>query len=56
MTPARVSIAVGGVAILALLVVGLLQLNGSSGAPATAMARLTLPQMRASRCSAASRW
>jgi thiol-disulfide isomerase/thioredoxin len=47
MTPARVSIAVGGVAILALLVVGLLQLNGSSGAPATAMARLTLPQMRA---------
>jgi cytochrome c biogenesis protein CcmG/thiol:disulfide interchange protein DsbE len=47
MTPARVSLAVGGVALLALLVVGLIQLNGSPGAPATAPAGLTLVQMRA---------
>jgi thiol-disulfide isomerase/thioredoxin len=40
------SIAVGGVAVLALLLVGLIQLNGSSQTPATAPAGLTLAQMR----------
>jgi thiol-disulfide isomerase/thioredoxin len=44
MTPARVSIAVGGVAVMALLVVGLIQLNGSASSP-LAPERLTLAQM-----------
>ncbi|HYM53770.1 MAG TPA: TlpA disulfide reductase family protein [Solirubrobacteraceae bacterium] len=47
MTPARVSIAIGGVAVLALLVVGLLQLRSSSTAPTTRASKLTLGQMRA---------
>jgi len=34
MTPTRVSIAAAGVAVLALLVIGLVQLHGSSSAPA----------------------
>jgi cytochrome c biogenesis protein CcmG, thiol:disulfide interchange protein DsbE len=46
MTPKRVSIASGGVALLALLVVGLVGLASSSRAPATS-SRLTLAQMRA---------
>jgi len=45
MTPTRVSIAAVGAALLALLVVGLVQLGGSS-TPATAPAKLTLAQMR----------
>ena len=46
MTPARISIAAGGVALAALLVVGLIQLAGSStqGSPAS---KLPLAQMRA---------
>jgi cytochrome c biogenesis protein CcmG/thiol:disulfide interchange protein DsbE len=47
MTPTRVSIAAGGLAVLALLILGLVQLSGSSTAPATAPSRLTLAQMRA---------
>jgi cytochrome c biogenesis protein CcmG, thiol:disulfide interchange protein DsbE len=46
MTPRRVSIASGVVALLALLVVGLVQLAGSPGAPAPPP-KLTLAQMRA---------
>jgi cytochrome c biogenesis protein CcmG/thiol:disulfide interchange protein DsbE len=46
MTPKRLSIASGGVALLALLVVGLIQLAGSSQSPAKP-SRLTLAQMRA---------
>ncbi len=47
MTPKRVSIALGGVALLALLVVGLVQLADSSRTPALP-SKLTLAQMRAS--------
>jgi cytochrome c biogenesis protein CcmG, thiol:disulfide interchange protein DsbE len=46
MTPKRVSITLAGVALLALLAVGLVQLAGSSGPPA-APSRLTLPEIRA---------
>jgi cytochrome c biogenesis protein CcmG, thiol:disulfide interchange protein DsbE len=45
MTPKRVSIAVGGVALLALLAIGLIQLAGSAESPSTP-ATLTLAQMR----------
>jgi cytochrome c biogenesis protein CcmG, thiol:disulfide interchange protein DsbE len=45
MTPTRVSIAAAGVAVLALLVIGLVQLHGSSPAPAKPL-RLSLAQMR----------
>jgi thiol-disulfide isomerase/thioredoxin len=45
MTPKRLSIALAGAAVLAVLVVGLLQLPGSGQAPATSA--LTLAQMRA---------
>jgi thiol-disulfide isomerase/thioredoxin len=47
MTPTRVSIAAAAAAVLALLVVGLIQLSGSSTAPATAPVKLTLAQMQA---------
>jgi cytochrome c biogenesis protein CcmG, thiol:disulfide interchange protein DsbE len=43
-----VSIAVLGAALVALLIVGLLQLGSSSGTPASTPTRLTLAQMRAS--------
>src|SRR5438309_1298516 len=43
MSPTRVSIALAGAAVVALLVVGLLQLHGTAAAPS----RLTLAQMRA---------
>jgi len=46
MTPTRVLIAAVGVAVLALLVVGLVQLEGSSSGPATAPLGLTVAQMR----------
>jgi thiol-disulfide isomerase/thioredoxin len=46
MTPKRVSIASGGVALLVLLAVGLVQLAGSSRAPALP-SKLSLAQMRA---------
>jgi cytochrome c biogenesis protein CcmG, thiol:disulfide interchange protein DsbE len=46
MAPKRVSVLLGGVALLALLAVGLVQLAGSSGAPALP-STLTLSQMRA---------
>jgi cytochrome c biogenesis protein CcmG, thiol:disulfide interchange protein DsbE len=46
MTPKRLTIVAGGIAVLALLVVGLVQLAQSSS-PATRGARLTLAQMRA---------
>jgi cytochrome c biogenesis protein CcmG, thiol:disulfide interchange protein DsbE len=46
MTPKRVLIASGGVALLALLTVGLVQLAGSSRAPVLA-SKLSLAQMRA---------
>ena len=45
MTPKRISIAAGGVALLALLVVGLVQLADSSPAPVKP-SKLTLAQMR----------
>ncbi len=45
MTPKRISIALAGAAVLAVLVVGLLQLPGAGRAPATST--LTLAQMRA---------
>jgi thiol-disulfide isomerase/thioredoxin len=45
MTPKRLSIAAATLAVLGLLVVGLLQLSGSS--PATAPSKLTLAKMRA---------
>lgn len=46
MTPKRLSIAASGVALLVLLLVGLVQLAGSSSAPSTP-STLTLAQMRA---------
>jgi cytochrome c biogenesis protein CcmG, thiol:disulfide interchange protein DsbE len=46
MTPKRISIAAGAAALLAVLAIGLVQLAGSSSAPA-ARSRLTLAQMRA---------
>ena len=46
MRPKRVSVILGGAALLAVLAVGLVQLAGSSGAPALP-SRLTLAQMRA---------
>jgi cytochrome c biogenesis protein CcmG, thiol:disulfide interchange protein DsbE len=46
MAPKRVSVLLGGVALLALLAIGLVQLAGSSGAP-TLPTTLTLSQMRA---------
>jgi cytochrome c biogenesis protein CcmG, thiol:disulfide interchange protein DsbE len=46
MTPKRISIAAGGIALLALLVVGLVQLASSSPAPVKP-SKLTLAQMRA---------
>src|ERR1039457_777833 len=46
MTPKRVLIAAGGAALLVVLVVGLVQLAGSSPAP-TSPSKLTLAQMRA---------
>jgi cytochrome c biogenesis protein CcmG/thiol:disulfide interchange protein DsbE len=45
MTPKRVSIAAGGAALLVLLVIGLIQLAGSSG-HSVARSRLTLRQMQ----------
>jgi thiol-disulfide isomerase/thioredoxin len=45
MTPKRASIAAGGVVLLALLVIGLIQLAGSTPAPPQ-VARLSLAQMR----------
>jgi thiol-disulfide isomerase/thioredoxin len=45
MTPKRASIAAGGVALLALLVIGLVQLAGSTPAP-TEVTKLSLAQMR----------
>jgi thiol-disulfide isomerase/thioredoxin len=48
MTATRVSITAAGVAVLAVLVVGLIQLSGSSTPQATAPSKLTLEQMRAS--------
>jgi thiol-disulfide isomerase/thioredoxin len=47
MTPTRVSIAAAVAALLALLVIGLIQLSGSSTAPATAPVKLSLAQMQA---------
>jgi len=47
MTPRRISIAAAGAALLALLVVGIVQLAGSSPAPVRP-SKLTLAQMRAS--------
>jgi cytochrome c biogenesis protein CcmG, thiol:disulfide interchange protein DsbE len=46
MKPKRVSVALGGVALLVLLAIGLVQLAGSSGAPAPP-SKLTLGEMRA---------
>jgi thiol-disulfide isomerase/thioredoxin len=46
MTPTRVSIAAVAAAVLALLVIGLIQLSGSSTTPATAPVKLTLAQIR----------
>jgi cytochrome c biogenesis protein CcmG, thiol:disulfide interchange protein DsbE len=46
MTPKRLSLAAGGAALLALLVVGLIQLAGSSSPPAR-RSKLTLAQMQA---------
>jgi cytochrome c biogenesis protein CcmG, thiol:disulfide interchange protein DsbE len=46
MTPKRLSIAAAGIAVLALLAIGLVQLAGSSPAPAR-RSRLTLAQMQA---------
>jgi cytochrome c biogenesis protein CcmG, thiol:disulfide interchange protein DsbE len=43
----RISIAVAGTALLALIAVGLVQLGGSSSAPAPPPLKLTLSQMRA---------
>jgi cytochrome c biogenesis protein CcmG, thiol:disulfide interchange protein DsbE len=48
MSPLRMSIALAVLAVVALLVIGLVQLGRSSTAPATAPAKLTLAQMRAS--------
>jgi cytochrome c biogenesis protein CcmG/thiol:disulfide interchange protein DsbE len=47
MTQARISMAAGGVAVLAVLVIGLVQLSGSSTTPQTAPSKLTLAQMGA---------
>jgi cytochrome c biogenesis protein CcmG, thiol:disulfide interchange protein DsbE len=46
MTLARMSIMAGGVAVVAVLAVGAIQLSGSSKAPATAPSKLTLAEMR----------
>jgi cytochrome c biogenesis protein CcmG, thiol:disulfide interchange protein DsbE len=46
MTLARMSIMAGGVAVVAVLAVGVIQLSSSSKAPATAPSRLTLAEMR----------
>lgn len=46
MTLARMSIMAGGVAVVAVLAVGVIQLSSSSRAPATAPSRLTLAEMR----------
>jgi thiol-disulfide isomerase/thioredoxin len=48
MSPLRMSIALAVLAVVALLVIGLVQLGRSSTAPATAPGKLTLAQMRAS--------
>jgi cytochrome c biogenesis protein CcmG/thiol:disulfide interchange protein DsbE len=45
MTPTRIPLAAAGAAVVVLLVIGLLQLKGSS--PATAPSKLTLAQMQA---------
>jgi cytochrome c biogenesis protein CcmG, thiol:disulfide interchange protein DsbE len=47
MSATRISLAAGGLALAALLVVGLIQLGSSSKAPATTQSKLTLAQMRA---------
>jgi cytochrome c biogenesis protein CcmG, thiol:disulfide interchange protein DsbE len=47
MTQARMSMVAAGLALLAVLVIGLVQLGRSSGTPATTPSRLTLAQMRA---------
>ncbi|MEA2201044.1 MAG: cytochrome c biosis protein CcmG, thiol:disulfide interchange protein DsbE [Solirubrobacteraceae bacterium] len=47
MTVARMSIMAGGLALLAVLAVGVIQLSSSSKAPATAPSKLTLAEMRA---------
>jgi cytochrome c biogenesis protein CcmG/thiol:disulfide interchange protein DsbE len=47
MTVARMSIMAGGLALVAVLVVGVIQLSSSSTAPATAPSKLTLAEMRA---------
>jgi cytochrome c biogenesis protein CcmG, thiol:disulfide interchange protein DsbE len=51
MTPKRLSLAAGGAALLALLVVGLVQLAGSSSPPAQ-RSKLTLAQMQAALAGA----
>ncbi|HEX4483837.1 MAG TPA: TlpA disulfide reductase family protein [Solirubrobacteraceae bacterium] len=51
MTPKRLSLAAGGAALLALLVVGLVQLAGSSSPPAR-RSKLTLAQMQAALAGA----
>jgi cytochrome c biogenesis protein CcmG/thiol:disulfide interchange protein DsbE len=51
MTPKRLSLAAGGAALLALLVIGLVQLGGSSTPPAP-RSKLTLSQMRAALAGA----
>jgi cytochrome c biogenesis protein CcmG/thiol:disulfide interchange protein DsbE len=48
MNQARIVIGAGGVALAALLVVGLIQLTGSSTVPASGPSRLTVAEMRAS--------
>jgi cytochrome c biogenesis protein CcmG, thiol:disulfide interchange protein DsbE len=47
MTVARMSIMAGGLALVAVLAVGVIQLSSSSKAPATAPSKLTLAEMRA---------
>jgi cytochrome c biogenesis protein CcmG/thiol:disulfide interchange protein DsbE len=47
MTLARMSLMAGGVAVVAVLAVGVIQLSTSSKAPATAPSKLTLAEMRA---------
>jgi cytochrome c biogenesis protein CcmG/thiol:disulfide interchange protein DsbE len=48
MAQGRIWIALGGIAVVAVLVVGLVQLGGSSTLPAAAPSKLSLGQMRAS--------
>jgi cytochrome c biogenesis protein CcmG, thiol:disulfide interchange protein DsbE len=48
MTPRSLSIAAAGLTVTVILVVGLLQLNGSEQAPRATSSKLTLAQMRAS--------